>query len=83
MKNKLIYLFTVLCSTGVFTACSNDNGNGDPEPEVPVLLKGENTYDGDKLALTYSDAVMPDKQIKFGTTDGKTGTLMMDLLLML
>lgn len=77
MKNKLIYLFTVLCSTGVFTACSNDNGNGDPEPEVPVLLKGENTYDGDKLALTYSDAVMPGKQIKFGTTDGKTGTLTM------
>lgn len=77
MKNKLIYLFTVLCSTGAFTACSNDNGNGDPEPEVPVLLKGENTYDGDKLALTYSDAVMPGKQIKFGTTDGKTGTLTM------
>lgn len=77
MKKKLIYLFTVLCSTGAFTACSNDNGNGDPEPEVPVLLKGENTYDGDKLALTYSDAVMPSKQIKFGTTDGKTGTLTM------
>lgn len=77
MKTKLIYLFAVLCSTGAFTACSNNNGGDDPQPDVPILLKGENIYSGDKLALTYSDAVMPGKQIKFATTDGKTGTLTM------
>lgn len=77
MKTKLIYLFAVLCSAGAFTACSNNNGGDDPQPDVPILLKGENIYSGDKLALTYSDAVMPGKQIKFATTDGKTGTLTM------
>lgn len=77
MKTKLIYLFAVLCSAGAFTACSNNNGGDDPQPDVPILLKGENIYSGDKLALTYSDAIMPGKQIKFATTDGKTGTLTM------
>lgn len=78
MKTKLIYLFAILCSAGAFTACSNNNDGDDPQPDVPILLKGENIYSGDKLALTYSDAVMPGKQIKFATTDGKTGALTMN-----
>lgn len=74
MKKYLLFVFTMLCTSSLFTACDDDEKT---EPEVPVLLKGETTFSGEKLLLTYGGMVMPGKEITFATTDGKTGTLTM------
>ncbi len=71
MKN-LFFVFTMLCALSFFTACSDDD-----EPDVPVLLKGETTFGGEKLQLTYGDALMSGKEVAFTTTDGKTASLTM------
>lgn len=80
MKKNLLFVFTMMCALSFFTACSDDDGKTD-EPDVPVLLKGETAYSGEKLQLNYGDAAMQGKEVTFTTTDGKTASLTMKGLL--
>lgn len=77
MKKNLLFVFTMMCALSFFTACSDDDGKTD----VPVLLKGETAYSGEKLQLNYGDAAMQGKEVTFTTTDGKTASLTMKGLL--
>lgn len=72
MKKKLLYLFTVLCTLSLFTACSDDDDEKDP-----TVLDVNTAYSGDKLDLKYSDSPLLGKEITFDTKDGKTATITM------
>ena len=74
MKKNLFFLFTMLCALSFFTACSDDD---DPGSETPVLLKGSQTYEAEKLTLKYGESALLGKSITFSTEDGKTGTIKM------
>lgn len=72
MKKSFLYLFTVLCTLNMFTACSNDDDSKDPNG-----LEVNATYSGENLDLKYSDVALLGKEISFETKDGKTATLTM------
>ncbi len=70
-EEKFLYLFTVLCTLNMFTACSDDDDSKDPNGlEVNATL-------GENLDLKYSDVALLGKEISFETKDGKTATLTM------
>ena len=55
---KKLFLFTLICSLGFFTACSDDDDNDTPTPtppEVNLAKEIEGLYDAD-LFLTYESA---------------------------
>lgn len=72
MKKSFLYLFTVLCTLNMFTACSDDDDSKDPNG-----LEVNATYSGENLDLKYSDVALLGKEISFETKDGKTATLTM------
>ena len=51
---KKLFLFTLICSLGFFTACSDDDDNATP-PEVNLAKEIEGLYNAD-LFLTYESA---------------------------
>ncbi len=71
MKKSFLYLFTVLCTLNMFTACSDDDSKD------PNGLEVNATYSGENLDLRYSDVALLGKEISFETKDGKTATLTM------
>lgn len=80
MKKNLFYLFALICSVSLFTACSDDDnegGNGEgsslPVEEINAVYTTSST--GNQLALTYSDAPMVGKSASFNSEDGKTATI--------
>lgn len=65
MKQKLLYLVTVLCALAIFTACSDD----DPKPPTPEDIAA--TYSADKLKATVNGETCNDNakvQIIKGST---------------
>ena len=72
MKKSFLYLFTVLCTLNMFTACSDDDDSKDPNG-----LEVNATYSGENLDLKYSNVALLGKEISFETKDGKTATLTM------
>ena len=55
---KKLFLFTLICSLGFFTACSDDDDNDTPTPtppEVNLAKEIEGLYNAD-LFLTYESA---------------------------
>ena len=54
---KKLFLFTLICSLGFFTACSDDDDNDTPTPtppEVNLAKEIEGLYNAD-LFLTYGE----------------------------
>ena len=52
---KKLFLFTMICSLGFFTACSDDDDNDTPTPpppEINLAKEIEGLYNAD-LFLTY------------------------------
>lgn len=73
MKKNFLYLFTVLCTLSLFTACSDDDEKGDPNG-----LDVNKSYSGETLNLTYGNAPLLGKAVSFETKDGKSATIRMD-----
>lgn len=71
MNKKLLYLFTLVCSICLFTACSND----DEKDNSWELLAG--TYDGENLVLSYGETILTGKEVKFSATGSDNGTLLL------
>ena len=62
MKKNLFYLFALICSMSVFTACKDDE-----EPEVPPTIEdvvAEYSGENLKLAVEGAGAVAQDAKIK-------------------
>lgn len=58
---KKLFLFTLICSLGFFTACSDDDDNDTPTPtppEVNLAKEIEGLYNAD-LFLTYDLPKIP------------------------
>ena len=74
MKKNWFYLFALICSVALFTACSDDD-----EPANLPVNTVNGTYpstDGTNvLQLTYGDAVMSGKSVTFNSADGQTATI--------
>lgn len=73
MKKNFLYLFTVLCTLSLFTACSDDDEKGDPNG-----LDVNKSYSGETLDLTYANNPLLGKAVSFKTKDGKSATIRMD-----
>ena len=43
---KKLFLFTLICSLGFFTACSDDDDNDTPTPTPPEVNLAKETYAG-------------------------------------
>lgn len=75
MKKKLFYLFALVCSMSLFTACSDDD-------DVKVNTDLNTTYTSadaaNQLVLTYGGEVMLGKKVSFDTTDGKNATIVLE-----
>ncbi len=79
MKKNLFYVFALIGSMSLFTACSDDDNKGGVNKE---LLKELNTTfttgnESASFALTYSDASMVGKTATFNSADGKTATIVL------
>lgn len=76
MKKNLFYLFALICSMSLFTACSDDDDDKHfPTDEVNTTFTSTDT--SNQLLLTYSGEPMLGKSVTFNTTDGKTATLIL------
>lgn len=76
MKKNLFYLFALICSVSLFTACSDD----DDTPKFPkdeVNATYTSTDASNQLQLLYSGEPMLGKSATFNTTDGKTATIVL------
>lgn len=68
MKKNLLYLFALICSVSLFTACSDD----DDKVNVQDLSK---EYTGADLELSLDGATVTGKTVKFVATSATVGTL--------
>lgn len=76
MKKNLFYLFALICSMSLFTACSDDDDDANfPTDEVNTTFTS--TDASNQLLLTYSGEPMLGKSVTFNTTDGKTATIVL------
>ena len=67
MKKNLFYLFALICSMSVFTACKDDE-----EPEVPPTIEdvvAEYSGENLKLAVEGAGAVAQDAKIELAKSD--------------
>lgn len=69
MKKNLFYLFALICSMSLFTACSDDD-------KVNTSLN--TSYASSELELIYGGEVMLGKKVSFNTTDGVNGTVTLE-----
>ncbi|WP_368339440.1 DUF4925 domain-containing protein [Parabacteroides goldsteinii] len=74
MSKKLVYLFALICSIGLFTGCSDD------EEEIVdnswEELVGD--YSGENLVLSYGDMALTGKKVSFSATSGNNGKLLLN-----
>lgn len=74
MSKKLVYLFALICSIGLFTGCSDD------EEEIVdnswEELVGD--YSGENLVLSYGDMALTGKKVTFSATNGNNGKLLLN-----
>lgn len=71
MKKNLFYLFALICSMGLFTACSDDD-------DTKVNPELNTSYVSSKLELTYSGKVLVGKKVTFNTVDGKNADITLE-----
>lgn len=72
MKKNLFYLFALICSMSLFTACSDDDDEVKSLPEVNA------TYVSSELELIYGGEVLLGKKVTFNTTDGKSADITLE-----
>lgn len=72
MKKNLFYLFALICSMSLFTACSDDDDEAKSLPEVNA------SYASSELELTYGGEVLLGKKVTFNTTDGKSADITLE-----
>lgn len=68
MKKNLLFLFALICSMSLFTACDND----DDKVTLQDLSK---EYSGENLSLKLDDAVVTGKTVKFEAKSGLAGVI--------
>ena len=72
MKKNLFYLFALICSMSLFTACSDDDDEVKSLPEVNA------PYVSSELELTYGGEVLLGKKVTFYTADGKSADITLE-----
>ena len=72
MKKNLFYLFALICSMSLFTACSDDDDEVKSLPEVNA------SYVSSELELTYGGEVLLGKKVTFYTADGKSADITLE-----
>lgn len=72
MKKNLFYLFALICSMSLFTACSDD------DDEVKSLPEVNTSYVSSELELTYGGEVLLGKKVTFYTADGKSADITLE-----
>lgn len=72
MKKNLFYLFALICSMSLFTACSDDDDEVKSLPEVNA------PYVSSELELTYGGEVLLGKKVTFNTADGKSADITLE-----
>lgn len=77
MKKNLFYLFALICSVSLFTACSDDDDDTPKFPKDEVNATYTSTDASNQLQLLYSGEPMLGKSVTFNTTDGKTATIVL------
>ena len=75
MRKNLFYVFALVCSMSLFTACSDDDDSKFPKDEVNATYTS--TDASNQLQLLYSGEPMLGKSATFNTTDGKTATIVL------
>lgn len=73
MSKKLLYLLTLICSMGLFTACGDDDKEEEVVDNSWEQVAG--TYEGDKLAFSYGETPLTGKKVTFSASSGSNGTL--------
>lgn len=78
MSKRLLYLFTLICTISLFTACSDDDkeddgGGGNGTDTTWEQVAG--SYEGDKLALSYGETPLTGKTATFTATNSTNGSL--------
>lgn len=68
MKKNLLFLFALICSMSLFTACDND----DDKVTLQDLSK---EYSGENLSVKLDDAVVTGKTVKFEAKSGLAGVI--------
>lgn len=71
MKKNLFFLFALICSVSLFTACSDDDDN----KGGVAVEKVNGTYEANSLELTYSGAPLTGKRAIFHSADGQNATI--------
>lgn len=69
MKKNLLYAFALICSLGLFTACSNDDDNNNWTKLPTEAISAEN------LTLTTNSQSFPNASVSLAMTDAQTGVL--------
>lgn len=70
MKKNLFYLFALICSMSLFTACSDDDDK--------VNTDLNTAYASSELELTYGGKALVGKKVTFNTTDGKNADITLE-----
>lgn len=69
MKKNLFYLFALICSMSLFTACSDDDENSNWKKLPTQAITAEN------LTLTTNTQNFPGASVKLAMSDGQQGVL--------
>lgn len=75
MKKNWLYLFALICSMSLFTACSDDEPATLPVENINATYTS--TDASNQLQLTYGDVAMTGKSVTFNSADGQTATITM------
>lgn len=75
MSTKLRYLFTLICSICLFTACSDDDDKGKDGGGDTTWEQVAGSYEGDKLAFSYGETTLTGKKATFTATNSSNGSL--------
>lgn len=75
MSTKLRYLFTLICSICLFTACGDDDDKGEGGGGDTTWEQVAGSYEGDKLAFSYGETTLTGKKATFTATNSTNGSL--------
>lgn len=75
MKKNWLYLFALICSVALFTACSDDETPTLPVTDINATYTSTDATN--VLELTYAGVVTTGKSVTFNSADGQTATITM------
>ena len=75
MKKNWVYLFALICSVALFTACSDDETPTLPVTDINATYTSTDATN--VLELTYAGVVTTGKSVTFNSADGQTATITM------